>query len=292
MSDGGSSERYRVAVKESALTGNGAVRERVEEALDATGSGGAVDRSEGGGRTNPDPVLRFAHEGSAVEAARGLSEAGETPVRVQRAAPTDRSDADAYLVAASDRRTEVPEGSIDSELVFDVNGNQYGALGEALVLSRRRNPPLLTHVVREDPGLDLSPTERDRLRVAVDTEPDPVVHSDPETGTEYVWHPDCRAVAHLGTDGRTLATYLVEIKAGTGSLQRDQRVAMEREACERPVLTLRLDLDGLPDSYAARVEWIEPPTGDGGNEGSVRGERTEPPERGRSGADRTLDEFS
>jgi hypothetical protein len=239
-------------------------------------------------------VLGFADEEAAAEAACRLSEAGETPVRVQRAPPTDRGDADAYLVAAPERRTEEPAGSIDSELVFDVGGNQYGALGEALVLSRRLDPPLLTHVVGRDPALDLSSAERDRLRVTAEPEPDPVVHDDPRTGSEHVWQPDCRAVARLDTQERTLATYLVEIKAGTGSLQRDQRAAMEREARERPVLVLRLDLDGLPDSYAARVEWIAPDTADGKREpgADARDRRAGPPARGRSGPDRTLDEFS
>ncbi|MFC4358297.1 hypothetical protein ACFO0N_10100 [Halobium salinum] len=265
---------YRVAVKPSARAANEAVESFVGE------RGEQVD---------------FTSEAQADAVARRLSTAGETPVGVQCAAPQDPTPVDAYLVADPERRTEVPTGSAESGLTFDVSGNQYGALGEALVLSRRRDPPLLTHVVREDPALDLSPGETERLHVVVDTDPEPVCCVDPETGERREWRPDCRAVASLGADGRTLTEYWCEVKTGAASFQRGQRAAMETKAREAPVLAIRVDVDDLPDSYTARVERVSPadgddpvPNGDGGT--MVVRSSTEGAQGGtREG---TLDEFT
>jgi len=231
--------------------------------------------------------LQFDSEAEAHRRARELSEDGETPVKVQQAAPQDPADVDAYLVAWPRRRRWTPDGTPTEGLTFDTTATQYGALGEALVCSPEVNPPVLTHFARID--ADLSDREADDLRVELDTDPDPVV-----VGTDARWEPDCRAVARLGPDRPAFAEYWCEIKAGDGAFERSQRRAMTALARETTVLKVRVELDGLPDSYTAWVRTVDPgdDAGDETSSGGARGEgRTEGGNGRTYRIDASLDDF-
>ncbi|MFC7081682.1 hypothetical protein [Halorussus caseinilyticus] len=232
-------ESFTVAVKDSAREVNEAARR--------------VAITEG-------DRLEFDSETAAHRRARELSEGGETPVKVQRAAPQDPDDVDGYLVAWPERRTQNPEGSPTEGLTFDTEANQYGALGEAVAFTPEVNPPLLTHFARVDadlPDVDFSDRERDELRVELDTDPAPVV-----VGSDRRWEPDCRAVVRLGPDRPVLTEYWCEVKTGDGSFERSQREAMRAKAREASVLKIRVELDDLPDRYTAWVRTVEPDSGD------------------------------
>jgi len=227
---------FRVAVKESAREANEAARRLA---------------------TTESEVVGFDSEADAYRRARELSEDGETPVKVQRAAPQDPADVDGYLVAWPDRRRRDPDGTPTEGLTFDTGANQYGALGEALVCSPPVNPPLLTHFARVETDLGTEEAENlpdENLRVELDTDPEPVV-----VGSEtHRWEPDCRAVVRLGPDRPVLTEYWCEIKTGDGSFERSQREAMRAKARKATVLKIRVALDDLPDSYTAWVQKVEP----------------------------------
>jgi hypothetical protein len=224
-----SSESFRVAVKASAQEANEAARRLA---------------------TTEGEVVGFDSEADAHRRARDLSADGETPVKVQRAAPQDPADVDGYLVAWPERRRRNPDGTPTEGLTFDVGANQYGALGEALVCSPAVNPPVLAHFARLD--ADLSERETDDLRVELDTGPEPVVVG---SGT-HRWEPDCRAVVRLGSDRPVLTEYWCEVKTGDGSFERSQREAMQAKARDATVLKVRAALDDLPDSYTAWVQRV------------------------------------
>jgi hypothetical protein len=209
-------------------------------------------------------TLSYPDRTTAEECAADLSERGETPVEVQAVAPQDSTDADAYLVAAPERRSRTPDGSVDGTMTFDTTATQYGALGETLLCCYESNPPVLAHYARED--LDhLSDAERDRLHLAVDQSPDPVEKRDAnekQGASETMrWIPDCRAVARLGSDGPALRDYWCEVKTGDGSFERDQRAVMRWKAREATVLKIHFDVQALPDSYSVTVSAVEPADG-------------------------------
>ncbi|PSQ17482.1 hypothetical protein BRD00_07165 [Halobacteriales archaeon QS_8_69_26] len=220
MADAG--DEFVVEVKQSAVRTNDAVGDRT---------------------TDRGSVWTF----DAPEAARRLSDRGEGRVAVQRSTPQDDA-VDAYLVAGPERRIREPDGSLDEGLTFDVSGNQYGALGEALVLAHPVNPPGITRYAREDALPDDRPG--DDLRVVLDADPDPVAVRD-AAGTRLTWVPDCRARALL--DGRRVAEYVCGVKTGDASFERAQRTVMAATARIATVLAVRVDVEELPDSYAVRV---------------------------------------
>jgi hypothetical protein len=226
------SDSFRVAVKESATEASRAVRRLVREEGDR---------------------LEFDSKAEANRRARELS-AEDGTVKIQRAAPQDPGDDDAYLVAWPERRRWTPDGSPTEGLTFDTEANQYGALGEAVVFSPEVNPPLLTHFAQVD--ADLSERETADVRVELDRDPDPVV-----VGTSKRWEPDCRAVVRLGPDRPVLTEYWCEVKTGDGSFERSQREAMAAKAREATVLKIRVELDELPDSYTAWVRRVGPSEG-------------------------------
>lgn len=236
----GSSARFTVAVKRSARRANAAVRDV------------AADRGE---------ALDYDSEAEAVAAAERLSAEGEGRVRIQRAAPQDAAGVDAYLVADPERRTHDPDGSVERGLTFDVTGNQYGALGESLLLAHPVNPPVLAHYARQDlDGIDADGGGRgdgEDFRVELDADPDPVTYLD-GSGTRLTWIPDCLATARRGEAGRTLATYWCEVKTGDASLERAQRKVMAGKARVASVLILRIDVGDLPESYSVRIDEVEP----------------------------------
>ncbi|WP_128477162.1 hypothetical protein [Halorussus pelagicus] len=247
-------EQFTVAVKESAREANEPARRLV---------------------TIEGDRVTFESETEAHRRARELSAEGESVVKVQRAAPQDPDDVDGYLVGWPQRRRQAPDGSPTEGLTFDTEANQYGALGEALVLTPEVNPPLLTHFARVDADLDTTDGESgaddaettasaEDVRVELDTDPDPVT-----VGSGRRWEPDCRAVVRLGPDRPVLTEYVCEVKSGDGSFERSQREAMRAKARETTVLKIRVDLDELPDSYTAWVRKVAPDGSDGEREGET-----------------------
>ncbi len=219
---------YLVAIKESAIQRNAAASAYVAD---------------------NDRRVPLASRAAAEALADRLSEAGETPVRVQRAAPNDAADVDAYLVPAPDRRVHEPAVTDDGTLVFDVGANLYGALGEALVAGSGDKPPLLTYYAARD--LDLP---RDALEVDVTAGEKFAVPTSDGAGR---WQPDCVAtVRRVGGDA-VIAEYWCEVKAGDAALERSQREAMRQRATDVTVLLVRVDLEDLPDRYAATVEAVD-----------------------------------
>lgn len=198
--------------------------------------------------------VRFDSRSAAADLAELFSGNGDGTVVIQGAAPQDERDVDAYLVPKPDRRVRTPAGSIETELTFDVSAAQFGALGEALVLSYEENPPVLEHYVRRDLGR----ASDEPLHVLVESDPSPITATRVEDGGSIEWRPDCRAIATEVPDGRTLREYLCEIKTGGGSLQRDQLPVMRAAARRSSVLALRFDVADLPESYTVRIDEIEP----------------------------------
>ena len=234
---------FRVTVKSSATAANEAARALVAE------------RGE---------TLRFASRDAAGTEAARLSESGATPVAIQRAAPQDPDDVDAYLVASPDRRTHDPIESADGRLTFETTAAQYGALGEALVCRHRVNPPALTAYARADLEDDLSGDAERALRVEVDPDPEPVVYAGRDPETRLAWVPDCVARVRAGIGGDVLRAYHCEVKTGDASFQRDQAAVMAYEAREATVLKVRLAVTDLPDAYTVRIDEVapeEPPAG-------------------------------
>lgn len=242
-------DAFRVAVKPSTIEANEAVRAV------------AAERGE---------TLGFpSREAAEAEAAR-LAECGDTPVAIQRAAPQEPDEVDAYLVPRPERRTHDPVESADGRLTFETTAAQIGALGEALVCSYGANSPLLTAYARRDLDDAFPGDPDDRLWIDVDRDPDPIVYAgtDPDGGSyrdvRLAWVPDCVALARDGPGGPVLAEYACEVKAGDASYQRDQATVMAYEASERTVLKIRVNVDGLPETYTVRVDEVtpeEPPAG-------------------------------
>ncbi|WP_158055390.1 hypothetical protein [Halorussus halophilus] len=234
------SPAYRVAVKDSAKDENQAVRELAHEEGD---------------------VIEFPTKAEATQRASELSDEGDMPVKIQRVSEMDPADVDAYLVGWPQRRKHDPDGTVAEGLTFDTGANQYGALGEALVLSPETNPPLLTHYAKYDPAV---PDDAE-IRVELDTDPEPVV-VDQRAGRQ--WQPDCRAKVRVGSRQKLAHEYWCEVKAGDGSFERSQREGMKRKAQDAPVLKIRVDVTELPQSYTAWVRQIAPD----GTEGVPRGD--------------------
>lgn len=213
-------------------------------------------------------VVTFDSRSAAADLATLFSRTDGSTVAVQAAAPQDDSKVDAYLVARPDRRTHEPTGSVDTALTFDTTANQFGALGEMLVLCYDANPPLLAHYVRADLEVALD----EPLHVDVDPDPAPVTVSSGDSGETHTWVPDCRAVARPEPGGRPMREYLCEIKTGGGSLERDQLAVMQAVSRRTPVLKIQLDIGDLPDSYTARVRRVTAADADGLGDGTLGGD--------------------
>lgn len=224
------STSYRVTIKDSAKEENRAVRQFAAK--------------------NGD-LVEFPTKAKATQKAAELSDSGDMPVKIQRVSEMDPDDVDAYLVGWPQRRKHDPDGTVAEGLTFDTGANQYGALGEALVLSPETNPPLLTHYAKRDPAVP----DDTEIRVELDTDPEPVVVNQ-RTGRQ--WQPDCRAEVLVGSRQKLAHEYWCEVKAGDGSFERSQRDGMKRKASEAPVLKIRVDVSELPQSYTAWVRQIAP----------------------------------
>ncbi|MEF8774182.1 MAG: hypothetical protein V5A37_05645 [Halobacteriales archaeon] len=227
---------FRVAVKESAQDANPTVKEWVDAAGD---------------------MFRYETRRTAEQHAAALGDQGGAPVAIQAAAPNDRSRADAYLVAAADRNVSTPANSDANGLEFDVEANQYGALGEALVTSPATDPPALSYYVDDD--LDVE----EAVRVRVESgEP---VTAAAESGAsrrlnEQTWLPDCVAVAERVSTGAEIRRYWCEIKTGDASFARSQTAVMQAKAAApgATVLKARVRVEDLPDSYRVSFTEVSP----------------------------------
>ncbi|MFW5938657.1 MAG: hypothetical protein ACOCSN_06915 [Halanaeroarchaeum sp.] len=197
-------------------------------------------------------VHEYPSREAAAERAESLSESGDTRVALQRVAPQDDTPADAYLVAQPRRHVETPHDPDARTLVFDASGNQYGAIGEALLTTPGTNPPVLTHYVRED--LDVE----DEIRVETDTGRTTTREIDDDGRRSATWTADLVATAHRVATGAPIREYWCEIKAGGGSFERDQRAVMRAKAADPDVtvLKIRVDLDPLPDRYGVRIDEV------------------------------------
>lgn len=219
----GEQESIRVAVKESAIDANEAVRDFVDR--------NGVD-------------VQFPTMAAVMAKVQALSGAGEGPVRVQRAGPQEPRDIDAYVVSDPDRRTRRPDGSVDDELVFDTTATQFGALGETVITAHTHDPPALTYFIRHDlADVDIDP---DALSVEVSPDPEPI---DP-TGVDGVWQPDCLATIYARPGDRLVTRYWCEIKTGRASLERKQEQVMRQHSTAEPVVLVRVTVTGLPQSYS------------------------------------------
>jgi len=139
-----------------------------------------------------------------------------------------------------------------------VTANQCGAIGEALLLCYRYDPPAVTEYIRSElAALPTLNTDVEDLVVEVESSVEPVVvPADDGTETEresQVWVPDCRLVVHDGRSGEPIRTYVCEVKTGASSLARNQETVMRHHAKSNPVLLVQFDLQELPTRYAATV---------------------------------------
>lgn len=237
----GSTERsstdgvFRVTVKESAQTANPAVADWVGAAGD---------------------VFRYETQATAEQHAAALSEEGGAAVSIQAAAPNDPDETDAYLIADPERSVSTPADPAADTWSFDVEANQYGAIGEALLTTPARNPPALTYFIERDLALD----EAVRVRVeSGELVTDVAMGGESVQLNERTWIPDCVAVAERESTGAVVERYWCEIKTGDGSFERAQTDVMRAKAATpgATVLKIRVDIDELPDSYRVTFERVD-----------------------------------
>lgn len=209
---------------------------------------------------------------SSRAAAAALLDPDRPSLRFQAPAPNDPADVDAYLVKLRDPDPAPDERGPASEgWECRMTANQVGALCESLFTTYRYDPPPFVAYVARDLGL--SP---DEFRVHVDPDDPPPV--DRSTGGAGRWQWDVHfAVRRLtpdspfgddstpgdvglpGDDGSPVRHYLVEVKHGSTSFERDQRAEMERIAREVPnvvVLVVRIRLDGAPRTYDLTIDEV------------------------------------
>ncbi len=197
--------------------------------------------------------LEFGSRQEAAAFADEMTTDGGVRVRLQAVAPQDETRADAYLIPRPVRYRDEPIDPDATTWAFQPGANQYGAIGQALVTTPRTNPPALSYFVRRDLGIDGADLTV-RLR-----DPDAVTMRLAD-GTKARWDPDAVAEARRESTGATLRTYVVEIKTGDASFEREQRAIMERKATAPnvSVLQVRVEVDDLPDEYGVRIREVAP----------------------------------
>ena len=202
---------------------------------------------------------------SRADAVEKLIRAVDCPgLRLQRPAPNDTADVDAYLVKIRDPRpTPDQRGSPAAGWTFDMRAQQVGALAEALFGAYRWDPPpILAYGAR-----DLA-VEPDAIRVGVEDAPSSVGGLDPEDDGR--WVPDFEFVVRRrtgadpsGYEGSVLRRYYAEVKHGSTSFERSQRARMVALAERGPrvdVLVIRVDLSGAPRSYDLTIRSVSSET--------------------------------
>lgn len=223
---------FRIAIKDSA-------REVIDpETLAASEASGQLECSS-----------RAAAEASIEDLP--LSEAGT--LHLQRPAPNDPADVDAYLVFYPETRKRNPDGSLDDGWTFDTTANQYGDLGEAIITAP--GTPALDHFVRQDLAESLSEDLGGQLYLEVRTQPK---EFDWETlrsvseGDWLSWTPDCEVRVYLPGHEGLVHRYFCEIKTGDASFERNQSRDMNAVSDVADVLKIRITIDGLPDEYSVK----------------------------------------
>lgn len=198
---------------------------------------------------------------SRADAVEELLHAVDRPgLSLQRPAPNDPTDVDAYLVHRRDPPPPPDDrGSPTAGWTFDVRAQQVGALAEALFGAYRRDPPPIRAYAARD--LDIEP---EAIRVVVEDDPSPVGGLHPGDGGR--WVPDFAFAVRrrtdadpAGDDGAVLRQYYAEVKHGSTSFERDQRGAMVRVAERGPrvdALVIRVDLSGVPRSYGLSIRSV------------------------------------
>jgi hypothetical protein len=206
--------------------------------------------------TERGAIHEYLSRADAVARAELLSEDGDVRVAIQGVAPQDDTPADAYLVAQPRRHVRTPREPDDRPWTFDTSGNQYGAIAETVLTTPRTNPPALTYFVRED--LDVE----DEVRVVIETGRSTNHEIDDDGRRTATWEADVVATAHRASTGAPLREYWCEIKAGDASFERDQTAVMRAKAADSDVtvVTIRVDLDPLPDRYGVRFDPVAPET--------------------------------
>jgi hypothetical protein len=219
----GQATGYCVEVREGAL----AVNDRVHIIVDRHGR-----------------VLEFGTRAQAETYAAWLSTLGG-PLSVQATPPNETSDIDAYLIAEHSPSVAEPASIENDTWHFDVDANLYGSLGEALLLEAPK-PYALTYFVKEDRALDDDPLLTIRRG------------SSHRGAVEARWVPDCELLVREVAGGPVRERYYCEIKTGGGSLEREQRAAMEELARSERVLLIRVGIEDLPQQYAVTVTEVDP----------------------------------
>lgn len=226
---------FNVAVKDSAAATNDAVAQIVHSVGD---------------------ILHYESRTAADAEATKLSRLSG-PVTVQSPPPHAAVEVDAYLVAAPRQRKRTPEGSRDTGWTFDITPNQYGAIGEALLLAD--GTPALRHFVVEDLVSELSTMSVDDIRLDIVTTPDnmdlqPVATA--STSQPQPWEPDAEIRVQLPERDVELHRYLLEVKTGNAGLQRRQRPSMEAASEYCDVVVAQVSIEDLPDAYTVSFERI------------------------------------
>lgn len=219
-------DQYHVAIKPSARE----VNDRVTEMARRSGT------------------ISFASRAAAEAFADGLS-TPRSRLRIQRAAPQDPQDVDAYLVADGQVNEWEPIDDSGDVTTFPVGGNVYGRLGIALLTSETGVPPALRYFFSQG----VPDTDRGDV-VDLQVEPDL-----PEVVADTVrWRPDLRISVESPDRDVVPRHYFAEVKAGQSSFERTQRRDMLLAADAVNVLKIRVFLEDLPDEYAVKIQRVSP----------------------------------
>lgn len=217
---------YRVAIKESAIAHNAAVREFVDER-----------------GTTPE----FDARQDAEAFVRSLTQ-GDVVIRLQAPSESDPAPVDAYLVRDGQCNEWMPVESDKPGTTFPVGGNIYGAIGVELIYLGGTPSPALTRYVA-----DLGDAPDDARLVDVEREP----QLPERLASEVGWRPDLGLTVAFERPA-TRETYYAEVKSGAASFQRSQRRDMHRVAEDHGVLKVRVDLAELPERYTVRIDAVGP----------------------------------
>lgn len=201
---------------------------------------------------------------SKRDAIRALLDDIDCPgLQFQGAAPNDPEDVDAYLVKLRDPEPAPAERDPPEDgWTFNMRAQQVGALAEALFHAYGWNSrPIVAYAARD---LNLDP---DEFRVQVNSRPKSVGEFE-FYGGDGKWIPDFEFVVHRRTEshpygygGPVVKRYVVEVKHGSTSFERNQRTQMTKLAQEGgsglDVLIVRVNLEGTPKTYDLTIRSVD-----------------------------------
>jgi len=190
----------------------------------------------------------FESREAAENFAQRLSWSG-TRLQIQKAAPQDTRDIDAYLVPNPQKQIWEPKESNKAGYTFDMTPNQYGAIGEAVVSGDYGVAPGLKYYFKQNLKL---PSDEYRITRRLSSS---IPQSIDYDGS---WIPDLIVDIRNVEDGEILDTFFCEIKSGDASFERRQREGMESLAKSHNVLQIRVDIEELPSEYTLRIDAVEP----------------------------------